>query len=122
MSRPAPATSTERWDHCPSATGMSESLAGRRPILQIHPTRRCNLQCAHCYTSSGPGEAVELAPSILATAIVDAGRLGYQQLAVSGGEPFLAPSLGSLLAAGRRTRMVTTVTTNATVLRPDRLA
>ena len=25
-------------------------------ILQIHPTRRCNLRCLHCYSLSGPEE------------------------------------------------------------------
>ena len=29
-------------------------------ILQIHATTRCNLACAHCYSSSSPGATATL--------------------------------------------------------------
>ena len=32
----------------------SNNPMGVAPVLQLHPTRRCNLACAHCYSSSGP--------------------------------------------------------------------
>ena len=50
---------------------------GRHGILQIHPTRRCNLRCLHCYSSSGPEEHEELAADLVAGAIEDAARLGF---------------------------------------------
>jgi MoaA/NifB/PqqE/SkfB family radical SAM enzyme len=58
----------------------------------------------------------------LVEAIADAARLGYTQLAVSGGEPFMARSLGALLGAGRRAGMATAVTTNGTVLTGARIS
>ena len=33
---------------------------GKSRIVQIHPTRRCNLRCLHCYSSSGPEVKGEL--------------------------------------------------------------
>ena len=101
---------------------MSGEPAGRRSTFQVHPTRRCNLSCAHCYTSSGPDVRGELPVELLAQAVADAARLGYAQLAVSGGEPFLYGDLPELLAAGKRSGMTTSVVSNGTVLAPARLA
>ena len=89
--------------HCP---------AGETRVLQVHPTRRCNLACAHCYSSSGPNVREELALSLLLPCVEDAARLGYTQLAVSGGEPLLYRGLARLLAHARSAGMQTTMTTN----------
>ena len=97
------------------------TLAGRRPILQVHPTRRCNLRCAHCYSSSGPDLHTELDVAVLDRAVQEAAALGYGQLSVSGGEPFLYPELPRLLRSGRLAGMGTTAVTNGTVLTPRRL-
>ena len=96
-------------------------LAGRRAVLQVHPTRRCNLACAHCYSSSGPDQRAELDVRVLAGAVADAAALGYRQLSVSGGEPFLYGPLAELLRAGRAAGMANTVTTNGMLLSPRRL-
>jgi len=89
--------------HCP---------AGGTRVLQVHPTRRCNLACEHCYSSSGPHAQGELALSLLLPCVEDAARLGYTQLAVSGGEPLLYRGLAKLLAHARSVGMKTTMTTN----------
>lgn len=93
-----------------------------RSILQVHPTRLCNLRCLHCYSSSGPDVTESLPIGLLTAAVHDAGALGYDVLSVSGGEPFLYPELPSLLRAGRNAGMRTTITTNATALTPRRIA
>ena len=41
------------------------SLTGSRRFLQVHPTRRCNLRCLHCYSSSGPDQREELPLAML---------------------------------------------------------
>jgi MoaA/NifB/PqqE/SkfB family radical SAM enzyme len=81
-------------------------------VLQVHPTRRCNLACAHCYSSSGPGARQVLELELLSGCLEDAVALGYRQLAVSGGEPLLYEPLGELLARARALGMLTSVTTN----------
>jgi len=82
------------------------------PVLQLHPSRRCNLACLHCYSSSGPDVREELAIDLLRACLDDAFAAGYRQLAVSGGEPLLYGDLPALLAHARQLGMLTTVTTN----------
>jgi Fe-coproporphyrin III synthase len=88
------------------------SPTGIAPVLQLHPTRRCNLACAHCYTSSGPAVQEELNAELLLAALDDAWALGYRQLAVSGGEPLLYARLPEVLQRARALGMLTTVTSN----------
>jgi Fe-coproporphyrin III synthase len=90
----------------------NKSPTGVAPVLQVHPSRRCNLTCAHCYSSSGPGQREELHIELLSLCLEDAVALGYRQLAVSGGEPLLYGSLVPLLSKARSLGMVTTITTN----------
>ncbi|MDQ8044064.1 MAG: radical SAM protein [Solirubrobacteraceae bacterium] len=89
---------------------------GVGPVLQVHPSRRCNLACGHCYSSSGPQVQGELPRELLHAALKDAAALGYEQLAVSGGEPFLYDGLPGLLGRARRLDFVTSVTTNGMLL------
>ncbi|MFZ6749414.1 radical SAM protein [Undibacterium sp. Ren11W] len=92
--------------------GSCNSPTGVAPVLQLHPTRLCNLACAHCYTSSGPGVSERLDISVLLACLRDAAQLGYRQLAVSGGEPLLYPDLAELLVQARALGMLTSITTN----------
>lgn len=101
------------------------SPTGIAPVLQVHPTRRCNLACAHCYSSSGPTLRNALELDLLSRCLEDAVALGYRQLAVSGGEPLLYDRLGELLARARALGMLTSVTSNgmlATAVRWGKLA
>lgn len=92
-----------------------------RAVLQVHPTRLCNLRCRHCYSSSGPDVAESVPIAVLSTVVRDAAGLGYDVLNVSGGEPFLYPELPALLRAARAAGMRTTVTTNAVALTQRRI-
>jgi len=96
------------------------SPTGIAPVLQVHPTRRCNIACAHCYTSSGPTITEELPVELLLDCLDEAHALGYRQLAVSGGEPIIYGGLRQLLERGRQLGMVTTVTSNGMLLSPAR--
>jgi Fe-coproporphyrin III synthase len=84
----------------------------RQRILQIHPTLRCNLQCLHCYSQSGPWAREELDVSTLNQAVSHAALMGYEVLSVSGGEPFLYSGLSHVLRHAHAVGMRTTVTTN----------
>ncbi len=98
------------------------SPTGVAPVLQLHPTRRCNLACAHCYTSSSPQVSEQLGLEMLTACMQDAALLGYQQLAVSGGEPLLYPELPSLLSRARELGMLTSITTNGMLATSQRWA
>jgi len=91
-------------------------------ILQIHPTRRCNLACLHCYSLSGPEERGELPAALLAGALADAAAEGYAVASFSGGEPLLYRPLRELLVHAHGLGMATTATTNGMLLDARRLA
>jgi MoaA/NifB/PqqE/SkfB family radical SAM enzyme len=82
----------------------------------MHPTRRCNLRCLHCYSESGPEERGELDIALLRRAIDDASREGYTVASFSGGEPVLYRPLREALNCAHRCGMRTTVTSNGMLL------
>ncbi|GGC54484.1 hypothetical protein GCM10011504_36080 [Siccirubricoccus deserti] len=96
------------------------SIAAPR-VLQIHVTRRCNLRCLHCYSSSGPEFRDALPEGLVCDAITDAAALGYGMLAVSGGEPMLYRPLAQILGHARRQGLATAITTNGMLLDHRRL-
>jgi Fe-coproporphyrin III synthase len=102
--------------------GVAERPARRAPILQLHPTLRCNLRCRHCYSVSGPERGEELDLALLVRAMADARALGFEVVSVSGGEPFLYRPLGRLLATAKALGLRTTVTSNGTAITARRLA
>jgi MoaA/NifB/PqqE/SkfB family radical SAM enzyme len=85
-------------------------------VLHLHPTRRCNLACLHCYSDSGPSARDALAISIALHAVENAARLGYTMLSVSGGEPLMYPGLWALLDEAHRAGMTRAVVTNGAAL------
>jgi radical SAM protein with 4Fe4S-binding SPASM domain len=94
-------------------------------VVAWNLTRRCNLECAHCYISAGP---YETAAGELGTA--DCLRLLDQILEVnpapliilSGGEPLLRDDLERLAAHGARRGATVVVGTNGTLLTDERIA
>ena len=85
-------------------------------MLQVHPSRRCNIACEHCYSLSGPTEREDLPLEVLSACLDDAAVLGYRQLAVSGGEPLLYKPLAELLARARALGMLTSLTSNGMLM------
>jgi MoaA/NifB/PqqE/SkfB family radical SAM enzyme len=98
------------------------SLADSAKVLQLHPTRRCNLRCLHCYSSSGPEARDTIPLHLLASALGEARSEGYDLAGVSGGEPLLYPDLAALVEKAKGLGYYTTVTTNGMLLNRARLA
>lgn len=90
-------------------------------ILQIHPTRRCNLRCIHCYSTSGPEHRDELDVTLLRDALSAASSEAYTVAGFSGGEPLLYEPLPELLHHAHQCGMITTVTSNGILLNERRL-
>ncbi len=91
-------------------------------VLQIHPTRRCNLRCHHCYSSSAPNERDSLPLAILQGALIDARAEGFDVVSISGGEPLLYSDLPKLLESACKEGFQTSITTNGILLNKQRLA
>lgn len=81
-------------------------------VFHLHPLRRCNLRCLHCYSDSSPEAASMLPVATACAAVTQAARWGYHALAVSGGEPMLYLGLATVLAHAADTGMSTSVVTN----------
>lgn len=90
-------------------------------VLQLHVSRRCNLACQHCYSSSGPGQVDELPAELWHGVIADAATAGYNVVGFSGGEPLMYRPLRALLLHARGLGLLTTVTTNGMLLDARRI-
>lgn len=88
------------------------STVAEQKIVQIHPTRTCNLACLHCYSSSGPAVKDEIAKEDLLPLMQQFTDQGYHRVSFSGGEPFLYGPLAEVLAEARRVGLRTSLTTN----------
>lgn len=91
-------------------------------VVQIHPTRRCNLRCLHCYSASAPEERDLLPVPLLLAAITDAAAEGYSVASFSGGEPLLYKPLAELLDHAHACTMRTTITSNGMLLNENHAA
>ena len=80
----------------PDAHEVSGFLQSR--ILHLHPTRRCNLTCTHCYSTSSPHEARGVNPSTWRQVLPLLRKEGYEQVSLSGGEPLLYEGLEILVS------------------------
>jgi len=89
-------------------------------ILQVHPTRRCNLACSHCYSSSSPHERGSLSAETIAGAIDDASRLGFTVVSLSGGEPLLYDGLDEIIGAADRAGSRVNIVSNGILIRSPR--
>lgn len=109
-----------------AAAAASAAPAAPLPhVVAWNLTRRCNLECAHCYISAGPEEsaASELTGDEFRRIADEILALNPAPLFVlSGGEPLLRADLPELarLATGRGATVV--IGTNGTLLTDQRIA
>ena len=85
-------------------------------VIQLHPTRRCNLQCLHCYSTSGPDARDQLPLDLLEQVLTDASQEHYNVAGFSGGEPTMYPWLADALSHAHAVGLRTTVTSNGMML------
>jgi len=94
---------------------------GETRVVQIHPTRQCNLRCLHCYSSSSPQVTEMLNYELLKAAITDVAAENYNWVSFSGGEPTTYVPLPMLLRHSKRAGLRTIVVTNGLMLNHRRL-
>lgn len=84
--------------------------------LWIQINNACNLTCAHCLVSSGPGGIPGLTTSELVDLINRAVQLGCERVYITGGEPFLRKDIFDLAKHITETRGAELIVlTNATL-------
>src|SRR5271157_3082971 len=100
---------------------VARALAHKsHPVLvQIIPTRYCNLSCAYCNEYDKVSEPVPLEEMYRR---IDAlGRLGTAMIGISGGEPLTHPQLDDIIRRMRKTGAIAGMITNGFLLSPERI-
>jgi Fe-coproporphyrin III synthase len=85
---------------CPTKEKDGQLIVPFRTI-QVHPSRKCNLACRHCYSNSGPQAKTMLDIDALKKFLAYAYANGFNNLSISGGEPFLYDQLKELFIFSR---------------------
>jgi MoaA/NifB/PqqE/SkfB family radical SAM enzyme len=94
------------------------TLPGR---VWMYANYNCNLACTYCLTESGPGVAKRaLAPDEMVRVAREAKELGFTDIGITGGEPFLLTHLPETLVAVAE-ELPTLVLTNGTLFNDARL-
>ena len=88
-------------------------------LVQIIPTRFCNLSCAYCNEYDKVSEPVPLAE--MERRIDHLGRLGTAMIGISGGEPLTHPELDDVIRRIRKTGAIAGMITNGFLLSPERI-
>jgi putative heme d1 biosynthesis radical SAM protein NirJ1 len=96
---------------------------GRGPVVVWNCTRTCNLRCRHCYSNSDETRYTGEMTTAEALQFIDQLALfKVPVLLLSGGEPLLRPDLDQLIAAAVAKGIRVTLSTNGTLLSPERVA
>ena len=89
--------------------------------LWIYTNYDCNLKCSYCVAKSGPNVPRRaLGLDNVKRLVVEAVELGFEHIFFTGGEPFLLNEIYEILKYSSA-RIMTTVLTNAMLLRGTRL-
>lgn len=92
----------------------------RTPIYAtLELTRRCNLRCAHCYNNLPADHSSrhnELSTDEVRRLIDEMCEMGSLWLLITGGEPLLRPDFLEIYSHARRSGLVVTVFTNASLI------
>lgn len=105
-------------------TGVREAIdAGELPgRVWVYANYHCNLACTYCLTESAPGVPKRaLPPEEMVRVAAEAAELGFTEIGVTGGEPFLLGHLPTTVAA-MAAHLPTLVLTNATLFNDTRSA
>lgn len=82
-------------------------------------TMNCNLRCSHCYNAEqlSPGHYVE---ANISEIIDGLSKIKFQHIVIQGGEPLMVKNLEELIEWFSNKGVNVFITTNATLLTPDR--
>ena len=96
-----------------------------RPIVVWNVTRRCNLECLHCYTASNSMPAPDELTSSEAQGVVrDLSAFGVPVILFSGGEPLIREDIFELMSQASSMGVQPVLSTNGCLIDPatvDRL-
>ena len=90
------------------------------PVVVFNCTNQCNLNCLHCYSSSGPDSVTNLLTIEQAEKLfTELSELKSPVILFSGGEPLLRNDLFELLIAAGKRNLQIVLSTNGTLIDAD---
>ncbi len=91
-------------------------------VVHVHLTRRCNLECLHCYSASSPTQRDTLDINVLLRNLEFLRTEGYEVVSLSGGEPLLYKHLSELVTGAVALGYSVNIVTNGSLVTERRLA
>ncbi len=92
----------------------------KKPVVVWNVTRRCNLHCMHCYSSSRNIEySDELSTKEGYALIDDLAQFGAPVILFSGGEPLMRKDLLDLASYAKKSGVRAVISTNGTLINRD---
>ncbi|HOO97838.1 MAG TPA: radical SAM protein [Caldisericia bacterium] len=101
---------------------MLPHLSNRHRFTQYDITRKCNLRCAHCrstsfYEGSNEHEAIrDLTTKEVFKALDSLAEAGIERIHYLGGEPFFRPDMMDIVDYGAKLGIVSSINTNGTLI------
>jgi heme d1 biosynthesis radical SAM protein NirJ len=93
------------------------------PVVIWNLIRRCNLTCAHCYSTSADKDfAGELTTAEVKAVMADLRAYGVPVLILSGGEPLMRPDIFELAHHAKSLGFYLALSTNGTLIDADQVA
>jgi len=83
--------------------------------LKIEVTYTCPLTCIHCSSDSKPSSTCEINPSALLGIVDEAIEMGVKEIAFSGGEPLLHPSIVDAVRLASKKKIQTIIYTSGCI-------
>jgi radical SAM protein with 4Fe4S-binding SPASM domain len=91
--------------------------AHQKPVVVWNTTRRCNLNCVHCYSKSeNKAYQNELTTQEAKNFVEDLANFKVPVLLFSGGEPLLRPDLFEIASLASKSGIRTVLSTNGTLI------
>jgi len=91
------------------------------PLVWLELTRRCNLNCPHCYIDGGAPRDNEMPVSEFYRLLDEFAEMGVWAVAFTGGEPTLHPAFGNLVRYARQKQLLVGIATNGMFLSQELL-
>ena len=89
----------------------------KRPIVVWNCTRKCNLNCVHCYSSAGTQDPAQALTTEQAKSFIrDLADFGVPVVLFSGGEPLLREDIFELAHFAKEQGIRTALSTNGTLI------
>jgi radical SAM protein with 4Fe4S-binding SPASM domain len=87
--------------------------------IKVEVTQRCQLRCLHCSSQGTLERPVEVSHEAVMRILREAAEMGVEEIALSGGEPLLWPTLGEAVQACSARGIKTVVYTSGNVEEPE---